>query len=473
MTDTYYNAGSLASQPYSNSTFVSPTFNRDFYRFSVGTAGGFNLSLTGMSADADISLYRDSNNNGVFDSSDTYVLGSSRFNNADESINLSSLETGNYLAMVSRYSGDTSNNYTLRLSNSNPSNLLPTEVNVGALSGTRTFADSVGSSDTADTYRFSLGTSSNFNLSMRGLSADADVRLIRDGNSNGIIDSGEEVIRAARGGSADESINLRSLTAGSYIAQVYQYSGNTNYSLDMSTTAAYTPSNLVSTEVNVGALSSTQTFSDLVNGNDTADTYRFSLGASSSFNLSLTGMSADADVRLIRDGNNNGIVDSGEELARSARGGAADDSINLRSLAAGSYIAQVYQHSGDTSYSLKMSTTSPSNLLPTEVNVGALSGTRTFADAVNNSDTIDTYRFSLSSGRNVNFSLSGLSADADIRLVRDGNNNGILDSGEVLGQSARAGSVAESINTFLSSGNYIAEVYQFSGDTNYTLSLSA
>jgi hypothetical protein len=356
-----------------------------------------------------------------------------------------------------------------------PGNTLGTAYNVGTLTGTQTFTDSVGSTDTSDIYRFSLGATSNFNLSLTGMSNDADVRLIRDANNNGIIDTGEVIASSTRGSNSDESINRSSLAAGTYFAEVYRFSGDTNYTLRLSTAS---PSNLLPTETNVGTLSGTQTFSDSVNSTDTADTYRFSLGATSNFNLSLTGLSNDADVRLIRDANNNGIIDAGEVIASSTRGSNSDESINNSSLAAGTYFAQVYQFSGDTNYTLRLSTSSPSNLLPTETNVGTLSGTQTFSDFVGSTDTVDTYRFSLGGTSNFNLSLTGLSTvspnDADVRLIQDVNNDGIIQDTEVIASSARGVGQNESINfSGLAAGTYFVQVYQYSGDTSYNLSLSA
>jgi hypothetical protein len=234
-----------------------------------------------------------------------------------------------------------------------PGHTLETAYNIGTLSDTHTFTDAVSSSDTRDFYRFNLDNTSNFNLSLTGLSSDADVRLIQDVNSNGIVDDGDEIVRSAWGDSQDESIN-HSLAAGTYFTQVYQYSGDTNYNLNLSATAPQTPSNLLPVEVDFGTLSDTQTYYGDVSGTDTSDVYRFSLNSTSNFNLSLTGLSNDADVRLIQDVNNNGIVDDGDEIVRSAWGDSQDESIN-HSLAAGTYFTQVYQYSGDTNYNLSLS----------------------------------------------------------------------------------------------------------------------
>ena len=234
-----------------------------------------------------------------------------------------------------------------------PGNTLETAYNIGTLSDTRTFTDAVSSSDTSDFYRFNLDNTSNFNLSLTGLSSDADVRLIQDVNSNGIVDDGDEIVRSSLSDSQDESIN-RSLAAGTYFTQVYQYSGDTSYNLNLSATTSQTPSNLLPVEVDFGTLSDTQTYYGDVSGTDTSDVYRFSLNSTSNFNLSLTGLSNDADVRLIQDVNNNGIVDDGDEIVRSAWGDSQDESIN-HSLVAGTYFTQVYQYSGDTNYNLSLS----------------------------------------------------------------------------------------------------------------------
>jgi hypothetical protein len=231
------------------------------------------------------------------------------------------------------------------------------------------------------------------------------------------------------------------------------------------------PGNTLGTAYDVGTLSGTRTFTDFVGSTDTSDIYRFSLSGTSNFNLSLTGLSNDADVRLIQDINSNGIIDSNDEIVRSSWGGTHDESIN-RSLTAGTYFVQVYQYIGDTNYTLNLSTDKPSNLLLTETDAGLLSGTRTFSGSISSMNTSDIYRFSFSATSNINLTLSGLSNDADIRLIQDANNNGIIDSGEEIIRSSWGSNYSEGINSSLGAGNYFVQVYQYNGDTNYNLSLS-
>jgi subtilisin family serine protease len=90
----------------------------------------------------------------------------------------------------------------------------------------------VGSTDTNDYYRFDLSQSSNFSLSLNGLSADADVQLL---NSSGTV-----LTSSANGGTTAESISS-TLGTGTYYVRVFPYSGNTNYNLTLAAASAPPP----------------------------------------------------------------------------------------------------------------------------------------------------------------------------------------------------------------------------------------
>lgn len=204
----------------------------------------------------------------------------------------------------------------------------------------------------------------------------------------------------------------------------------------------------------------------------------FSLASTSNLNVVLTEIDegADADLRVYQDINNNEEFDSSIDLliGSSARASNSDDSINLESVAAGNYIVEAYLYSGDgTDIILSLSTADPSNLLPTEVEVGTLNGIQTFTDFVGSTDTADVYRFSVvDTAIDFSLSLSDLSADADVRLILDDGGDEV-DSGEVIASSTFGGTTSDEISALLNPGNYFVQVYQYSGDTNYTLSLTA
>jgi hypothetical protein len=462
--DSAYKIGTLVGMQ-SLSDSVSDTDTVDLYRFRVQNDGSFNLTLTGLDADADVALY---------DRRGQLVAFSARGGSADETINLQFLEAGSYAIAVQQFSGTT--NYNLRLSSDVTSNLLAAEINVGVLDATQTLTGAISGSNTSDLYSFSLDTASSFNLSLSGLSTDIDVRLAQDTNGNGVIDSGETIAFSNRGSNRNESINLQSLAAGNYFVQVYQFSGDSNYTLNLSTAA---PSDLLAAELDLGALAGTQNLGGSITSFNTADVYSFSLSTASSLSVALAGLSADVDMRLIRDLNGNGIVDNNEEIAFSDNGGSANESININSLAAGNYLLQVYQYSGDTSYNLNLSSIAlgapdgAGNTLATAFNIGLLNSSLTFNDFVGNADPIDYYSFTLDTSSLFNLDLTGLSADADAYLIRDANGNGVVESGEVIAASTLSGSAPESISQALSVGSYYLAIVQYTGDTTYTLDISA
>ena len=99
--------------------------------------------------------------------------------------------------------------------------------------------------------------------------------------------------------------------------------------------------------------SSTTSYTDWVGSTDTNDYYRFSLANPGNFNLGLTGMTADADVKLLNSG--------GSVIASSTNGGTASESITGQ-LSAGTYYIRVYPYSGNTNYNLAVSAASSSGL---------------------------------------------------------------------------------------------------------------
>lgn len=102
----------------------------------------------------------------------------------------------------------------------------------------------------------------------------------------------------------------------------------------------------------------TQIFNDFVGDADTDDFYQLNIGSDRYFSLTLSGLSANANVQLIQDSNGNGIIDAKETLALSQLSGSASESFNLPILA-GSYYVRVYQGGtgNNTNYNLSFTVT--------------------------------------------------------------------------------------------------------------------
>lgn len=105
-------------------------------------------------------------------------------------------------------------------------------------------------------------------------------------------------------------------------------------------------------------------------------------------------------------------------------------------------------------------------------NLGNLTTFSTTA-SVSSSDPQDYYVFRLASKSNFSLKLTGLKADADVELIKDSNGDQVRQSSEVLAASINAGAHDEAINKTLDPGTYYVRVFQYSGNTPYTLSLSA
>lgn len=219
----------------------------------------------------------------------------------------------------------------------------------------------LSSTNAEDLYRFRVSSPQlNFNLALTGLQSNADVQLVQDLNSNGLIDPVEisaAIASSNRSGNSDEAIN-RILSTGDYLIRVNQVEGATPYTLSLSTMtineliAGQVSVPLVG-EIEVGNLGTTpRIYSGTFDATNTLDTYRFALFDSSTFNLQLTGLTENADVKLY---NSNGTL-----LQSAASSGITAEQMT-QSLEAGTYYVQVLPR-GIGSYTLNLSSTP---ILPT------------------------------------------------------------------------------------------------------------
>ncbi|WP_146220251.1 PPC domain-containing protein, partial [Microcystis aeruginosa] len=134
------------------------------------------------------------------------------------------------------------------------------DITIGA--APTTYSDFVGSTDSNDYYRFSIGTTSNFSLNLTGLSANANVSLL---DSNGRV-----ITKSTNGGTSNESIT-RQLNAGTYYVRVYPRSGSTNYNLSLAAAPLAIPDNAGNTlatarDITIGATPTS--YSDFVGSTD-------------------------------------------------------------------------------------------------------------------------------------------------------------------------------------------------------------
>ena len=202
-------------------------------------------------------------------------------------------------------------------------------------------------SEANDLYSFNLKGRSSFNLSLDGLSADADVKLFQDKNANEKFDKGERILYSNNGGNLAESIST-DLAAGDYYIEVYSYDKiETNYRLTTSAAPFDSAGNSLNNARQIAVDSQTKSISDWVGKADSQDYYRFNIAKTSDFQVVVDGLSADADLRL--------LSGKGNILRSSLRSGTSSESIT-QTLEAGDYYLKLFSYNdSETYYNLKIS----------------------------------------------------------------------------------------------------------------------
>ncbi|MEM9540783.1 MAG: CARDB domain-containing protein [Cyanobacteria bacterium P01_E01_bin.42] len=265
--------------------------------------------------------------------------------------------------------------------------------------------------------------------------------------------------------------------ANNLIAESNEYNNIAYKSIQIAAPPDYA-GNSLSEARDIGILKSQHTYSydDWVGNSDANDYYKFTLTDHAALTIKLTDLSADANLQLL---NSNGSV-----IKRSVNGGIQNDSISLvnSGIPAGTYYIRVYPNgsSNNTDYNLSVMAGAigdgnDSLATAQSVNLSAfdngdfaltLKGAK-IGYSGNNwvlKDTQDYYKFSLFDTREVNLSLAGLQAHADLELLNS--------SGQVLNISSNNGTASESIRHILSAGTYYARVTSADNiETSYDLSL--
>ncbi|MCG5058315.1 MAG: S8 family serine peptidase [Limnoraphis sp. WC205] len=101
-------------------------------------------------------------------------------------------------------------------------------------------------------------------------------------------------------------------------------------------------------------------------------------------------------------------------------------------------------------------------------------GSVTVSEFVGDLAPQDIYRFHLDVDSDINIVLEGLSADADVALLQDINNNQEVDITDIINSSQQPSNFPESVSTnALPAGTYYVVVYQYEGETGYNLNISA
>lgn len=425
----------------------------------------------------------------------------------------SNLEAGTYYVGVQRLRGEV--NYRLKASativppviptppgqtppppgqpptDNEPGETLGTARDIGILSGTFTNQEFVGTTDAADIYKFTLTDIANLQARVSGTSARTQLELIVDSNSNGLIDNGEILASDTGSFSSFLSNATQDLPPGAYFVRVAPSSTTTStqYQIDLVASPfggniSPEPGNTLPVARDLGTFSGTFSAKEYVGTVDSSDVYKFTLSDIANLQVNVKGLSATAGVRLIRDINGNGLIDSGEIIGSDNSFSSTFQSSITRDVPAGTYFISVDPRSsnGSTRYEMNLVATpfggnqpvDPGNTLPTARDLGVLSGTFSAKEYVGVLDSDDFYKFTVNNPANLQAKVTGSSENLRLQLIRDTNSNGLIDNGEIIDSDTNFGSTFVSqVTEALASGSYFVRVSprNTSESTNYSVDL--
>lgn len=222
------------------------TNNDRYYYFQLDTPSSLSLNIDGaIKENVNVGLAQYINQNG--NSQGVWLRQGHNYLHP-ENLNFFSLDPGSYLIRVSNKI-PASTFYNLTLTTAAPfipppdlvGNTLAEAKDLGTLTPVNSpvnFPETVWVGDTSDCYRFNIDKPEDVHVLLSGLNGDADVQLIQDINSNGLVEQNEnEIIRQSNTQlNQNGSLDFLGLDAGTYYLGISPRHQDTWYNLSLSAT---------------------------------------------------------------------------------------------------------------------------------------------------------------------------------------------------------------------------------------------
>ena len=272
---------------YNGHDYVGRYDVSDLYRFQIGDRSSVDIAIEGLWGDANLYLL-DENHQTLHESTNRGTQS--------EQIHVE-LDTGEYFVLVSRYRRH-STNYDLNITSKRLSPPLDVQdqiqdaTDIGVLSGEMLVKDSVNQTEPMDFVRFELLSHSEVEVGIRGESPHTQTRLY---SSTGELI--EQPLNLENPGSGDVAYEL---APGTYYVSVESTSNLTTfYELELRSTPidAGLPGELNRAK-DVGVLDGELLVKDSVNGEDSADFFRFELLLHSEVEVGIRGASPNTETQL-------------------------------------------------------------------------------------------------------------------------------------------------------------------------------
>jgi hypothetical protein len=444
--------------------YLDSTDGDDYFKIAVSSGQIVTVSMTPPS-DSDFDLY-------IYDTNQSQVDSSNLGGSQTDTVEATASASGYFYIYVYHYSGTGTYSMTVTVTGGGATqNDMGTGADAGNSIGVATtiIADSgtgyIDSTDTADYYKVSVLNGQTVSVSMTPSSgSDFDLKLYDTSQSQ--VDS------STLSGSQTDSVEGVATASGYFCIYVYRYSGQGIYSMAVTVTGGATQNDM-STGTDAGnSLSATTTITagsgtGYIDTTDTADYYRISVSSSQTVSVGMTPPSgSDFDLKL--------YDTSQSQVDSSTLGGSQTDTVEGTATASGYFYIHVYRYSGSGNYSMTVTVTggATQNDMSTGTDAGnSLSAAMTIAAGsgtgyIDDTDTADYYKVSVSSGQTVSVSMTPPSgSDFDLKLYDTSQSQ--IDS------STLGGSQTDTVEgTATSSGFFYIHVYRYSGSGIYSMTIT-
>lgn len=312
----------------------------DYYAIDVTDWTFIDIAVEGLSSDADLMLVDEYEN----------IIGSSEMAGAVSEYVQQTIPAGRYYVRVTAYEGET--DYTLYLY-SEPTTPPPPDT-VGDTMETATAIDAPGDvvqtyterldiSDHDDWYAFTVDDYMEVSISLYGLQSDLDLA---------IVDANGTAVATSENGTNTDEFAVAVVGPGTHYVHVYVYTGQSDYSLDVSGVPSAPPppdnaGNSSDQALDLGVLDAATglTASDWVGPGDLDDWFAFNVGSPMALTVNLDGIVGDLDLEL--------LDSNGEIVSVSNNSGNAAEMI-AANVQPGRYFAHVYAFDGNSEFSLSI-----------------------------------------------------------------------------------------------------------------------
>jgi hypothetical protein len=333
--------------------------DEDWYRFTISGTGGSSNSITvsflHSRGDVDVVLYNSVNSRLSYSAGTTDT----------ETLSLNGLSPGTYYLQVYGFLGVRNPNYGITLNvpvaaasddTYETNDTYGQAYDLGTVTGVRTISNLV-MADSGDWFRFTTagGSTSGHSVAISSTLSEGDLDLRLYSASGGFI-------TGSGSGSNTESISLNGMGAGTYFVEVFGWGGsrNSDYTLTMTTPSsspddAYENNDSLFSAADLGSVAGTRVINGLRMA-DADDYFRFTIGAtgSSGHSVSIASSTGGANLDFYL------YNISGSQVGTAASSGNGE-SVSLGGLAAGAYVARVFDRNSTNLATYTLTITAPTS----------------------------------------------------------------------------------------------------------------